>query len=191
MGCEVNNQSELPSHSVATANIGRHKTAHKGAVMAKIEKTWDQDRLKRDRLQRVQQEMGRQGLGALWVSGGVEPSYILGTKVPSCQMFIPQSGDVIAFIRPRDQGYVRRLHSDVREPLVATVRSNSATDKSDLARKTAQGIVSLMKEYGVEHERLGVTNLDIDDVVALQDQEVTMTNAYAVIENSRAVKTQD
>ena len=86
--------------------------------MAGLEKKWDPQRLKRDRIERVQDEMKRQGLGALWVSGSVEPFYILGTKVPSCQMFIPQDGEVIAFIRPRDQGYVKRHHSAVREPLI-------------------------------------------------------------------------
>ena len=125
--------------------------------MASIEKTWDQERLRRDRLQRVQEEMRRQGLGAMWVSGGVEPFYILGTKVPSCPMFIPQSGEVIAFIRPRDEGYVRRHHANIRPPLIPAVRSNAAT-KGELARKTAQGIVDLMNEHGVGSEKLGVTS---------------------------------
>jgi Xaa-Pro aminopeptidase len=155
-----------------------------------VDKTWDDQRLKQDRLHRLQAEMRKNGLDALWVNGGVEPFYILGTKVPSCQMFVPQEGEVIAFVRPRDEGYVRKQHSNVRAPLVPTVRSSSAS-KDEPARKTAAGILDLMVEHGVGSEALGITNLDVEQILALQDSGVRLGNAMIALENARDVKTQD
>jgi Xaa-Pro aminopeptidase len=155
-----------------------------------VNRTWDEQRLKQDRLHRVQEEMRKSGLGALWVNGGVEPFYILGTKIPSCQMFVPQDGEVIAFVRPRDEGYVRKHHSNVRAPLVETVRSSSAS-KDEPARKTAQGVLDLMIEHGVGSEQLGVTNLEVEQILALQDAGAHLANAMVVLENAREVKTED
>src|SRR5581483_619771 len=83
-----------------------------------MNKTWDDARLRKERISRLQEEMGRRNLGALWIRGVADLWYVLGTRIPSGTMFVPREGEAIAFVRPRDAGYVRKHFSTIRPPLV-------------------------------------------------------------------------
>ena len=47
-----------------------------------IKKTWDEDRMRRDRLERLQTEMQKLDVGALYITG-INSRYVLNAKVPS------------------------------------------------------------------------------------------------------------
>src|SRR5581483_9303127 len=79
--------------------------------------TWDADRLRRDRLERLQSEMQRLDVGALYITG-INARYVLNEKVPSVATFVPCEGGITAFIRPRD-AYAKKAAARLAEPLWA------------------------------------------------------------------------
>src|SRR6266571_2984551 len=122
-----------------------------------VEKTWDDDRLRRERLALVQAEMRKQGLGALYINNGTTVRYLLNIKVPSVQAFVPPQGDVLAFVRPRDAGYVRLQYSNIVEPPYDSAMAWGPEGGADAgAHKLAAFIDDLMAQNGVAGEALGV-----------------------------------
>lgn len=158
----------------------------------KVKKTWDDQRLKRERLEHVQQEMKRQGVGSLYVTDNATLRYLLGVKVPSARAFVPAQGEVLAFIRPRDMGYVRPHHANMQQPLYDSASAwgpEGAADSS--ADRLAHAIGDLMVEHGVGGEPLGLDNLDVPAILAFRDAGLNLTYAQPIIEHARAVKTND
>src|ERR1700751_3681089 len=95
--------------------------------------TWDQARLKRDRLHGIQTRMKEQGVGALYMNDGYYLRYVLNLKVPGAGVFVPVEGEAIAFIRPRDTGYVKSRHDNVRPVIFhrSEVRDGSDPEEAD------------------------------------------------------------
>src|SRR5829696_1797058 len=85
---------------------------HGGAMQ--ISQTWDDARIKRERLVRLQAEMRRRDVGALYLSDSVYVRYVLNTKVPGSALFVPVDGEAVAIVRRRDLGYVRAQHPSTR-----------------------------------------------------------------------------
>lgn len=157
-----------------------------------VQQTWDNQRLKSERIARVQAEMKRQGVGALFLTDSATLRYLLAIKIPSARAFVPPEGEVLAFVRPRDQGYVRLQHPNLTEPLYdSSSHWGPEAGANRGPERLASGLVDLMAQHGVAGERLGVDNLDVPAVVALRDAELELTFAMKVIEFARAVKTQD
>jgi Xaa-Pro aminopeptidase len=158
-----------------------------------IAQTWDDRRLKRDRLARVQAEMRKRGVGALYVSDNPTIRYLLAVKVPSARAFVPAEGDVVAFIRPRDAGYVRMVHPLIQDPLYDSSSNwgpeGGAGEGSP--DRLAYGLIDLMTEHGVAGSPLGVDSLDVPALGALQRAGINMTYAQPIIEYARAIKTDD
>src|SRR5437016_5649919 len=93
--------------------------------------TWDNQRIKQDRVQLLQAEMKRVGVGALYLNDGIAQRYALNLKVPGCKLFVPVEGEPIAFVRPRDEGMVQAQHQNIRPPLSrapAGVTTESSAD---------------------------------------------------------------
>jgi len=158
-----------------------------------IAKIWDDHRLKRDRLARVQAEMRKRNVGSLYVSDNATIRYLLAVKVPSARAFVPAEGEVIAFIRPRDAGYVRMVHSLIQDPLYDSASNwgPEAAESAGNEDRLAYGLLDLMAEHGVAGEPLGVDNLDVPALTALQRAGMSLTYAMPIIEHARAVKTPD
>ncbi|MPZ12827.1 MAG: hypothetical protein GEU73_00095 [Chloroflexi bacterium] len=77
----------------------------------------DDQCLNHDRTALVQAEMQRQRVGALVLSDGVFRRYVLNLDVPGAKLLVPVAGDPLVFVRPRDEGYVKAWHPQVRPPL--------------------------------------------------------------------------
>lgn len=157
-----------------------------------ITKTWDDVRLKQERLERVQAQMREHGIGAMYLNEKVTIRYLLNTKIPTAMAFVPPEGEVIAFVRPRDHGYVQSVHQNVREPVydhASTWGPEGAFD-ADPSRliDTLRG---LMASHGVSGAALGVDNLDLVAIQALTAAGFRLAYAQPLLEHARAVKTQD
>src|SRR5579862_6688011 len=68
---------------------------------------WDNDRLRQDRLARIQDQMKRRNVGALLLGTGPKARYVMNLQVPGASVFVPVNGEPLAVVRPRDLGYVR------------------------------------------------------------------------------------
>ncbi|MBM2813224.1 MAG: hypothetical protein HW416_3983 [Chloroflexi bacterium] len=78
--------------------------------------TWDDERLRRDRLARVQAQMRQRNVGALLLADGSKCRYVLNVQIPGVKVYLPAEGTPLAIVRPRDIGYVRLEYPNVRLP---------------------------------------------------------------------------
>ena len=99
----------------------------------KIEKTWDDDRLRRDRRDLLQAQMRERSIGALYLTEGTNIHYLLNVRIPGAALFVPVEGDIIALVRSRDWGYVQ-LHYDNLQPPLHHV-SSAAQDETEGAHR--------------------------------------------------------
>ncbi|MBM2812171.1 MAG: peptidase [Chloroflexi bacterium] len=152
-----------------------------------VEKAWDETRLKRERLALLQKQMQAHDIGALYL-GEVNLRYVLNTKIPGGQVFVPAEGDPITFVQERDLGWVSQ-QGETR-PRLQGNRSEEG-DRHDQYRPFGYGIAGLMEECGVSGLPLGVDSLETGGVLALQEAGVRLIDASVVMEQAGGIKTDD
>jgi len=162
----------------------------KSTTVKEVKKTWDDQRLKRDRLARAQSQMKKRGMGAMYLSDGVSVRYMLNLKVPGAEVFVPADGEALAFIRARDMGYVKINHANVQEPLYRRDATRDGTNPNEVKR-FGKGISNIMAKYGLAGECLGVDRLGAAAFLSLTGEGIRLADAAPVIEHAGAVKTQD
>src|SRR4030095_5138305 len=77
-------------------------------------KSWDSKRLVRERTQRLQTEMEKQGIGGLLCSEPENIQYVINVRVLAAKLFVPARGQAVVIVRPRDFGYVKKEYDHVR-----------------------------------------------------------------------------
>jgi Xaa-Pro aminopeptidase len=155
-----------------------------------IEKTWDDQRLKADRLKQLQPEMRRRGIGAMYLTDNVSVRYVLNLKVPGGEVFVPVEGEPTAFIRPRDLGFVKPHHPNARPPLYQRAATRDGTNPEETNR-FVHGILDLMASHGVAGETLAADILGIEAILAFDRSGVRLADARPVLERTSSVKTDD
>src|SRR5579871_2148031 len=152
--------------------------------------SWEHDRLKRERRENLQGEMKRRGIGAALLSDGLNVSYLLGFHIPGGQVFVPSEGEVIAMVRPRDQGYVALQHSAVQR----TNYNPTAAFLPDYPRRVArfvEGITGLLQVNGANGRPLAIDEMEVTSLLGLDRAGVELVNSLPLVEVARSVKTQD
>src|SRR4051794_16654159 len=84
-------------------------------ALERITVKWDHERLKRERLAMLQAEMQRQDIGALYLTEGNHTRYLLDMQVPVGKVFVPVEGEMEAFVRGRDIGYIQMAHGGAKK----------------------------------------------------------------------------
>ena len=153
-----------------------------------IEKTWDDNRLRTERLAKLQAAMRQAGVGALLLKDWVNALYAINTRIPSGQTFVPAEGTPIAFVRPMDDGYVSMIGVDTRPTIYL---GNPSHDRGNQKQVWAAAMADLMVESGVGGQPLGVDALDPEGTVALYEAGLKLTNARTILQAAASVKTQD
>src|SRR5581483_11556341 len=116
-------------------------------AMAIATESWNVARLRKERIDRLQQEMHRQSIGAMYLSD-VNLQYAVCLKIPGAAVFVPAAGEAIVLVRPRDEGWVRRQGVKVARVLY----DRGSTWEPEGKRKLGEfgnGIAELMREHGV------------------------------------------
>ncbi len=153
--------------------------------LPRVAVTYDHDRLKRDRLAMLQAEMVRQDIGALYLSEGPHYRYLLDVKVPSASVFVPVEGDIVAFVRSRDIGYVEMEHKGVQ------LGNETPPELRSINSDPAGGLRDLMARHGVAGERLGIDQLRPALLVPLIKSGMEIVDADTLCERTASVKTED
>ncbi len=158
---------------------------------AAIAETWDEKRLQRERLEKLQSEMKRRDIAALYLDDTINIRYVLNLRVPGGAVFIPPQGEAIAFVRPRDMGYVSLRYGNLRPPLFE-YHAGSDEEEEEGSATLADSIRQLMADYGVAGERLGVDKLGRPGAfIALIKGGIHLVDGMLTINTARSVKTQD
>ncbi len=156
----------------------------------KIEPTWDVERMRRERRLRLQAQMKERGVGALYLTEGVDIHYLLNVRIPGAALFVPPEGEIIALVRSRDWGYVK-LHYDNLQPPIHHVSSAAQDETESGHKRLRQGIADLMARHGVAGEPLGLDESRTSVPLTFIEAGVRVVDAMPIIEQARSVKSQD
>ena len=151
----------------------------------------DMERLKRDRLTRLQSEMKQHGLGALMLSDFLNIRYatntvmMLGLRATGIQRFalVPAEGEPIICQRElaRRSDY-RHMRFDA---YMFAMRPPIATQ--DFIDQAITGL----KELGIAGERVGVDYLNLTAIDGLKAKGIKLVDGCQAVHQARAVKTTD
>src|SRR5438093_2111213 len=154
-----------------------------------IEKTWDDNRIRTERLAKLQAAMREAGVGALLLKDWVNALYAINTRIPSGQTFVPAEGKPIAFVRPMDDGYVSAVGVETRPTIYL---GNPSQDRDGQNKKRwAAAISDLVAESGTAGQPLGIDQLDPEGTVALHEAGLKLINARNILQAAASVKTED
>jgi len=151
----------------------------------------DMERLKRDRLARLQNEMKRDDLGALLLTDFLNIRYatdtvmMLGLRATGIQRFalVPAEGEPILCQRELSR---KQLYRSLRfDAYMFAMRPPIATQ--DFADQAIAGL----RQLGVAGEKIGVDYLNLAAVDCLRAAEVRLLDGSPAIHRARAVKTAD
>jgi Xaa-Pro aminopeptidase len=157
-------------------------------VLTETAPAWDVERLRRERLERLQAAMQAAGLGALYLSDPANLQYVTHVRMRSSKVFVPAEGQPLALVRPRDIGYVRMEYEHVE---LATRVGAAEGETSGQSELSVQGIADLMDRHGVTGERLGVDEVNGATMMAFARSNIAVTDARPVLEQAKSVKTAD
>jgi hypothetical protein len=97
-----------------------------------LERNWDDQRIKDDRLAQLQHAMSLHNVGALYLTEqSTHGRYVLNLRVPGGAVFVPVQGEAIAIVRRRDIGYVQAQHPNVRPPFESHGSSSKGSDRNE------------------------------------------------------------
>lgn len=151
-------------------------------------KSWDDTRLARERTQRLQREMNKQGLGGLLCSEPENVQYVVNVRVLAAKVFVPVQGKPLLIVRPRDLGYVKQEYDHVR---LAALTNPVQPRPPGSVKFSIEFLDELIAEYGLAGEQIGFDELDISATQALLNAGITPRDARPVIDAVRSVKTRD
>jgi Xaa-Pro dipeptidase len=159
-------------------------------MAAQVAKTWDDKRIKQDRLALLQEEMRRQDVGGLYITDNVYQRYALNMEVPGGKVFVPVEGQAVALVRKRDLGYVELQHDRVHDP-IGKENEQDRIDGGVSTSKFAAGMLALLEELGLRDERIGIDSLSPGGFAALAHAEIDIVDASPIIERAWTIKTTD
>jgi Xaa-Pro aminopeptidase len=103
-------------------------------------------------------------------------------------MFVPAEGEAVAFVRPRDIGYIGMEYRNVRLPLQARSPEGKPLGRFELP---IGAIADLMTEHGVSGEPLGLDVVEGATILSLSRSGIPIADARPVLEEARSIKTRD
>ena len=152
------------------------------------------DRLKRDRLARLQEQMAKYDLGGMLIFDPLNIRYATGIRniapVVSMRWFIgyalvPQEGEPLITAADDGDGRISVEKGQFWEHFPLGRNMEAA------AQLWGQRIADEMNQLGIRGQRLGVDRLDYYSVEALRSQEIRIADAREPFERARSIKTQD
>jgi len=160
----------------------------------------DFDRLRRDRLQRLREQMQVHNLGALVLFAGANIRYATGSyqgnwkyNINIRYAVVPQNGEPILFETAGSDLQCAKIDLPWMEgrirPAITWQWAEGAVPY--MAERMAGSVVDALKEFGVEKERIGIDNLDMPALEAFQKTGLTIVNGWPAVSAARVVKTVD
>lgn len=166
------------------------------------------DRLRRERLQKAQDALVNHNLGAMVAMRVENTRYITGFKgLPIAAtvlryVVLPRGGEPVIFELGGDYGRLKESVTWIKEenittsiPIFATAQNGTPVEmeaREKVSHLWAYGIKKVLKDHGVEHERIGFDFLfDTSMVRALEKAEINYVDGQFAMMDARSVKTED
>ncbi|MSO94457.1 MAG: aminopeptidase P family protein [Thermoleophilia bacterium] len=160
----------------------------------------DFDRLRKDRLERARQMMEKHDLGAVVCFVGENVRYITSVFQGNWKnnIFIrycvlPRGGEPVLFETAGSDLECAKIDAPWLEGRIrpAITWKWSETAEVMMADKMAQSILQVLKENGVEKERIGIDMVDPSAAAAFERAGMKMESAWPVMSGARVIKTPD
>ena len=170
--------------------LGQYKTLYEPGV--------DFDRLRRERLEKVQREMAARDIGALVLTDIQNIRYTTGVSVMPIwtaynlahYVLVPVEGEPTLFEAIRAEFRAEPFFDDVRAPHMWQARF-AAHKAPQQSKEWAAEITEVLRKWGLADHRVGVDILDFYGFQALNHAGLTLCDADEAIEAARTIKTLD
>ncbi|CAN5724024.1 Xaa-Pro peptidase family protein [soil metagenome] len=163
-----------------------------------LERGVDFERLRQERLGKVQSGMKYRDIGALLLTDTMNIRYTTGVSVMPIwtasnlahYVLVPTEGSPVIFEMARAKFRAEEFFPDVRNAYhwQARFAEQMAPERSI---EWAKEIKSVLEDWGIAGEKLGMDCLDFHGFTALQEQRLLLTDADEPMEAARIVKTSD
>lgn len=196
-GNQASNGSSGPINGDGSPVIRRDRRAL-GRTGTLLERGVDFERLRSERLARVQDEMKLRGIGALLLTDTTNIRYATGISVMPIwtasnlahYVLVPAEGEPVIFEMARARFRAEEFFTDVRNAYhwQARFAEQLAPERSG---EWASEVRSVLEEWGISGEKLGIDCLDYHGFMALQKQNIRLADADEPMEAARIIKTAD
>jgi len=158
------------------------------------------ERLRNQRLQRAKQMIEKHDLGAVVLFAGENLRYVTGVFQGNWKnnIFIrycvlPRGGEPVLFETVGSDFHVARMDAPWLEGRVRPAITWKWAEAAEeyMARNMAASVMEVLKEAGVEQERIGIDIMDMRAYQALQALGLNIVNAWPAMSEARVVKTPD
>jgi len=160
----------------------------------------DFERLRRDRLQRTRDQMEAFDLGALVLYAGANIRYVTGSyqgnwkyNINIRYVVLPRGGEPVLFETAGSDMHCARIDlpwmEDRVRPAITWQWAEGAVPH--MAGKMVESVLEVLKENGVEKEKIAVDNLDMPMLEAYKAAGINVVNAWPAMSAARVVKTND
>ncbi|NSW83587.1 MAG: aminopeptidase P family protein [Syntrophothermus sp.] len=158
------------------------------------------DRLRADRLARAKEQMEKHDLGALVLFVGENIRYVTGVYQGNWKnnIFIrycvlPRGADPVLFETIGSDMECAKIDAPWLKgrirPAITWKWAEGAEEM--MAQRMAQSVLEVLKEHGVEKERIGIDIMDMRAYQALTGVGLNIVNAWPAMSAARVIKTPD
>jgi len=161
----------------------------------------DFERLRKERLAKLRGQMTARDIGAMVLFAGANIRYATGSyqgnwkyNINIRYAVIPNGGDPVLFETAGSDLHCAKIDlpwmggNNIR-PAMTWQWAEGAVPY--MAGKMAASVVDVLKEHGLQKERIAIDNLDMPALRAFQEAGVNIVDGWPVISAARVIKTRD
>ena len=160
----------------------------------------DFDRLRKERLTKLQEQMVAQDLGALVLFAGANIRYATASyqgnwkyNINIRYAVVPNGGEPVLFETAGSDLQCAKIDLPWMEgrirPAITWQWAEGAVPY--MAGRMADSVVEVLKENGLAKENIGIDNLDMPALEAFQKHGLKIVNGWPAVSKARVVKTRD
>jgi len=160
----------------------------------------DFERLRSERLQRVREQMEIHDLGALVLFAGANIRYVTGSyqgnwkyNINIRYVVLPNGGEPVLFETAGSDLECAKIDLPWMENRIHPAMTWQWAEGAvpHMAAKMVNTVIDVLDEHGVKDERIGIDNLDMPSLHALQERGLNIVNGWPAMSGARVVKTRD
>ena len=160
----------------------------------------DPARLRAERLQRAKDQLEAFDLGALVLFAGANIRYVTGSyqgnwkyNINIRYAVLPRGGEPVLFETAGSDMECARIDLPWMEGRIRPAITWQWTESAQpmMARRMAESVADVLRESGVDKERIGVDNLDFPILNSMKEVGVNIVNGWPAMSAARVIKTPD
>jgi Xaa-Pro aminopeptidase len=160
----------------------------------------DFDRLRRDRLQKAKDQMNKHDLGALVLFAGANIRYVTGSyqgnwkyNINIRYAVLPNGGEPVLFETAGSDLVCAKMDLPWMEGRIQPAMTWQWAEGAvpHMAGKMADDVLGVLKAHKVDKEKIGIDNIDMPALKALQDRKINIVNGWPAMSGARVIKTRD